>query len=123
MIAAINQPAINPPAQREKFNRGMTHLTLWRPPNTLGTGSSSQPLLSRSYRANRDRNANDGVLAVAGSLEQALAPMVIREIYYRLLNGLGVCDQPSGDLQTHARAQKNPASSGPNCRSSNSWFD
>ena len=28
MIAAINQPAINPPAQREKTNRGMTHHAL-----------------------------------------------------------------------------------------------
>jgi hypothetical protein len=29
----------------------------------------------------------------------------------------------AGDLQRHPRAQKKPASSGPNCRSSNSWFD
>jgi hypothetical protein len=58
-------------------------------------------------------------LPLHGRFEQALAPMVIREIYYRLLNGLRVCDRPSGDLQTHARAQKNPVSSGPNCRYSN----
>jgi hypothetical protein len=29
-------------------------------------------------------------LPLQGRLEQALAPMVIREIYYGLLNGLGV---------------------------------